>query len=1174
MARRFLAGLTMETKAGGSTERRGDPKAISRAISASPGAMSLTGMGAVGQWDIDLAVRNGLERVIWIYRCTDVIAQNQARITIHQKQQRPQNRGQGKIIDNPELWRLLNFRPNTYESSFMFRYRLSVLLLLARRGAFIEIVPGKGGKGAAPAELHLLPPGRTEPIPDPKKFVGGYKITRQDGIDELPPERVIWLRLKPHPTDPYAQMTPLVAAGIEADTDFLARTFNRNFLANDGRPGSLIVVDGGPAGISDEDAALLKQRYGMGPAYAGLTTIVEAMGITAQDMSSTPRDTQWQELMATSKERLLLAFGVPESVMGNASGRCLRQSEWVRLSDGTRRRARDLVGEDFELLTSTPDGIVPVPAWATWEKTETIYRVITSHGRTLEVNGKHPLYASKSGGTPGWVATSDLTDEHFVAVPSVFPHEPSSDLSVDEAFVLGALVGDGSISSDRGHVALTTPEGEFADTFVTAVKNLGDVVTRREGRTVTEWHVKAKHDHLRDENGHCHCRTCLDRDAMNARNRRAGIGNKAVGRPVLLTGVKALIRKVGLSGTTSKTKFIPNEVFGATNEAQASFLGGLYAADGYILKNEIGLTLCNYELIKDVQELLLRLGVSSHLSSKRSVSSSLPQGGTYIGSYWHLSIADRNNILMFGKQVAVPGKQEKLDALVERKAASFTVSGWREKDLNPGLRWEHVRTVEKVGRDRTVGIAVPVEHTYLGTFWEHNTFDNADAERENFWNDTMLTHCDAIGTGLDPLTGDDNDDTILAFNYDEVDVLQRVKRTQREEWRTELSAGGITLNEYRKRNGQPEIDSPGARAYYLPNGVVVAERQDEQEEMAKLTVLGAQPVDPAAAAQQGALEGATQGAASGNRELGNMLAARIAQMGKGYVPKMLERKTQPTPEQVVIEAEVVEPVHPYEGTRNRVEGQVEGALILWDQTQSRVVSDRLGHVKCRRGTRHWDGEEVATKALDADYAADLNEWAESLAQGIEQAVGGAVRREYRREVANIKATGVLQVLDGNPYSAIAQQKAVDAILKNATGLAREAAKNQVTRIRTRIKELDQEGASLADIKSEVQSLISGRSEWRKTLSTQITTQALEAARAAAHAPVSGLYTKTWNTVGDNHVRGSHRQVNRKTIPVPDKFSVGVSKLMFPGDPTGAVEDVINCRCFLSYRIDPKRANGR
>ena len=775
MARRFLAGLTMETKAGGSTERRGDPKAISRAISASPGAMSLTGMGAVGQWDIDLAVRNGLERVIWIYRCTDVIAQNQARITIHQKQQRPQNRGQGKIIDNPELWRLLNFRPNTYESSFMFRYRLSVLLLLARRGAFIEIVPGKGGKGAAPAELHLLPPGRTEPIPDPKKFVGGYKITRQDGIDELPPERVIWLRLKPHPTDPYAQMTPLVAAGIEADTDFLARTFNRNFLANDGRPGSLIVVDGGPAGISDEDAALLKQRYGMGPAYAGLTTIVEAMGITAQDMSSTPRDTQWQELMATSKERLLLAFGVPESVMGNASGR---------------------------------------------------------------------------------------------------------------------------------------------------------------------------------------------------------------------------------------------------------------------------------------------------------------------------------------------------------------------------------------------------------------TFDNADAERENFWNDTMLTHCDAIGTGLDPLTGDDNDDTILAFNYDEVDVLQRVKRTQREEWRTELSAGGITLNEYRKRNGQPEIDSPGARAYYLPNGVVVAERQDEQEEMAKLTVLGAQPVDPAAAAQQGALEGATQGAASGNRELGNMLAARIAQMGKGYVPKMLERKTQPTPEQVVIEAEVVEPVHPYEGTRNRVEGQVEGALILWDQTQSRVVSDRLGHVKCRRGTRHWDGEEVATKALDADYAADLNEWAESLAQGIEQAVGGAVRREYRREVANIKATGVLQVLDGNPYSAIAQQKAVDAILKNATGLAREAAKNQVTRIRTRIKELDQEGASLADIKSEVQLLISGRSEWRKTLSTQITTQALEAARAAAHAPVSGLYTKTWNTVGDNHVRGSHRQVNRKTIPVPDKFSVGVSKLMFPGDPTGAVEDVINCRCFLSYRIDPKRANGR
>lgn len=331
----FLDGL-LETKAKkGGDAPAGNADSIGRAtgaITISPGQ----GLGNVGSWDADKAVRSGYERVIWIFRAVDAIAQNQASITIDLK--KGLDRRGGEIIENERLFRLLNFRPNTYESAWQFRYRLSSQVLLSRRGAFIEIVPGRD---KMPSELHLLPVGKTKPIPDPKTFISGYEVTSSDNKTTImKPEQVIWVRAKPHPVDPYSQMTPLVAAGIEADTDYLARMFNRNFLSNDGRPGMLVTVDPGVSSLSPQDMELLRQRFGGGVNSAGITTVIEGAGINAQDMSASPRDTQWDTLLTSSKERILMSFGVPESVMGNASGRTFDNADAER--------------ENFWLDTMTP----------------------------------------------------------------------------------------------------------------------------------------------------------------------------------------------------------------------------------------------------------------------------------------------------------------------------------------------------------------------------------------------------------------------------------------------------------------------------------------------------------------------------------------------------------------------------------------------------------------------------------------------------------------------------------------------------------------------------------------------------------------------------------------------------------------------------------------------------
>ena len=57
----------------------------------------------------------------------------------------------------------------------------------------------------------------------------------------------------------------------------------------------------------------------------------------------------------------------------------------------------------------------------------------------------------------------------------------------------------------------------------------------------------------------------------------------------------------------------------------------------------------------------------------------------------------------------------------------------------------------------------------------------------------------------------------------------------------------------------------------------------------------------------------------------------------------------------------------------------------------------------------------------------------------------------------------------------------------------------------------------------------------------------------------GLSTKIWVAVMDGYTRDSHAAVDGEERPIDRPFSNG---LMFPGDPKGSAEEVINCRCVI------------
>ena len=267
-------------------------------------------------WDIERAYREGMAKVTWVNRCVDAIAGNQARLPVIL---RKDNSPHGKIVtDNNDnkILDILNSKSNMGENSFIFRYRLSSQLLMSSRGAFIEKVRGKDGGIIA---LQLLPPQHTSPIPDPRKFVSGFEVDMRNGTKViLKPEDVCWIR-KPHPLDPYLSMTPLESAGIAVEIENLSKVYNRNFLLNDGRPGGLLVVRGE---IDDDDKDELRARFRGNINRAGHVTVVSSdEGVDYVDTGASPRDANYIQMRQITKEEILASFGVPESVIGNASGR-------------------------------------------------------------------------------------------------------------------------------------------------------------------------------------------------------------------------------------------------------------------------------------------------------------------------------------------------------------------------------------------------------------------------------------------------------------------------------------------------------------------------------------------------------------------------------------------------------------------------------------------------------------------------------------------------------------------------------------------------------------------------------------------------------------------------------------------------------------------------------------
>jgi uncharacterized protein with gpF-like domain len=99
----------------------------------------------------------------------------------------------------------------------------------------------------------------------------------------------------------------------------------------------------------------------------------------------------------------------------------------------------------------------------------------------------------------------------------------------------------------------------------------------------------------------------------------------------------------------------------------------------------------------------------------------------------------------------------------------------------------------------------------------------------------------------------------------------------------------------------------------------------------------------------------------------------------------------------------------------------------------------------------------------------------------------------------------------------------------------------------------------------VRSLVPSFSRQRANLIARTETHGAANYGAMGAAAETGLtLRKVWIAAEDERTREEHAAMNGTAVDMGAAFDFGAYSLMYPGDPSGPAEAVINCRCTLGY----------
>lgn len=259
---------------------------------------------------------------------------------------------------------------------------------------------------------------------------------------------------------------------------------------------------------------------------------------------------------------------------------CMPADTRILRADGTETTLGKLVdGERPEVWSLDGDGRIVksrvVNAFPSGRKP--VYEVTTTSGLKFKATGNH-----KFKKVNGWAALDDLVVGDRIAVPLSIPCGTSSDLTDDELILTAHMIGDGTIGPNGYKYA--SVDLENVRVVAEAARNLFGIEMKSPVYANTHqcWFPAP----YRLARGRCH-------------------------------PMKSFFANLGLLGSRSHNKFVPDAVKRGDSKQTALFLRHLWATDGSLggekMSGSIYYGTTSRLLAEDVRTLLLKLDISSRL---------------------------------------------------------------------------------------------------------------------------------------------------------------------------------------------------------------------------------------------------------------------------------------------------------------------------------------------------------------------------------------------------------------------------------------------------------------------------------------------------------------------------------------------------------------------------------
>ncbi len=320
--------------------------------------------------------------------------------------------------------------------------------------------------------------------------------------------------------------------------------------------------------------------------------------------------------------------------------------------------------------------------------------VRTKHGFEITGTENHPLlvWETARDNRPRfvWKMIGDLKEGDFLVIdrsdklwpeneldlasfvpefenPRTVRHQLPKTLGEDLAFLLGALVAEGTLQKDR--IEFGNGEGEFADEFVSAFERC--------------FPTCKLHRWLREPNSY---------------------GKKKWWQmQVVSQQIVGLLSNLGLSGK-SREKQIPAAILASPQKVVAAFLRGMYEGDGAVERSakslmRVTLTSVSRELLQQTQVVLLRFGIVTNLYSDAK----------HGRSTFRLCINGKENLERFRDKIGFfsSRKSEALDRVLSEMTGRvpsktdyvpFVASFVRSRELRGGRTWREKNNFDRMPR--------------------------------------------------------------------------------------------------------------------------------------------------------------------------------------------------------------------------------------------------------------------------------------------------------------------------------------------------------------------------------------------------------------------------------------------------------------------------------------------